>query len=186
MAVRRCSHDCLATLAGSAAPSHNPFRYTGTYQDSATGLYQMGHRYYQPGAGRFTQVDPLPQSQFWANRYEYVNSSPANYTEPTGLCPFCLVAVPLVFPTVGQILVAAAGAVAVTGAIVLAAKWIETWDGQWIEARPLDPKEVKRNGWERVKQDQGYSSTDTIWVDTKTGKTYIGNPDGSGEYVEFP
>ncbi|MDP9382987.1 MAG: hypothetical protein M3Q29_23190 [Chloroflexota bacterium] len=39
---------------------YNPFRYTGTYLDGATGMYQMGARYYQPNTGRFTQLDPLP------------------------------------------------------------------------------------------------------------------------------
>jgi hypothetical protein len=57
------------------------------------GLYQMGARYYQPGTGRFTQADPLPSSVFEANRYEYAYSNPANYTDPTGLCPICIVVV---------------------------------------------------------------------------------------------
>ncbi|GGX36568.1 hypothetical protein GCM10010383_78380 [Streptomyces lomondensis] len=37
-----------------------PYRYTGAYLDP-TGLYKMGHRYYDPTLGRFTQPDPSGQ-----------------------------------------------------------------------------------------------------------------------------
>ena len=65
---------------------NNPWRYAGAYQDG-TGLYKMGHRYYDPTTGRFTQQDPIhdpfdPKS--W-NRYVYVGGDPINYTDPTGL-----------------------------------------------------------------------------------------------------
>jgi RHS repeat-associated protein len=68
---------------------YNPYRYTGTYRDSQTGLYQMGSRYYSPGTGRFTQVDPLGRSVYEANRYAYVNCNPVNATDPTGLSGDC-------------------------------------------------------------------------------------------------
>jgi hypothetical protein len=45
----------------------------------------MGARYYQPGTGRFTQLDPLPTSVFEGNRYHYTGGNPVNYTDPTGL-----------------------------------------------------------------------------------------------------
>ncbi|MFD5970962.1 RHS repeat-associated core domain-containing protein [Streptomyces sp. NPDC060311] len=34
-----------------------PYRYAGAYADP-TGLYKVGHRYYDPTLGRFTQPDP--------------------------------------------------------------------------------------------------------------------------------
>jgi RHS repeat-associated protein len=37
----------------------NPFRYTGAEHDETAGLYKIGHRYYQPDHGRWTQPDPL-------------------------------------------------------------------------------------------------------------------------------
>ncbi|MGA5605797.1 RHS repeat-associated core domain-containing protein [Streptomyces griseoincarnatus] len=37
-----------------------PYRYAGAYADP-TGLYKMGHRYYDPTLGRFTQPDPSGQ-----------------------------------------------------------------------------------------------------------------------------
>ncbi|MFG2322322.1 RHS repeat-associated core domain-containing protein [Streptomyces sp. NPDC048568] len=39
-----------------------PYRYVGAYADP-TGLYKMGHRYYDPTLGRFTQPDPSGQEK---------------------------------------------------------------------------------------------------------------------------
>jgi RHS repeat-associated protein len=63
--------------------------YTGTYKDHMLGFYQMGARYYSPGMGRFTQVDPLGRSVYEANRYWYADCNPANATDPTGLLTSC-------------------------------------------------------------------------------------------------
>ncbi len=69
----------------------NPWRYAGQYQDTTTGLYKMGARYYQPELGRWTQPDPSGQD---ANTYLYVGANPVNFIDPSGLgflgidCPF--------------------------------------------------------------------------------------------------
>ncbi len=63
----------------------NPWRYTGQYHDTATDLYKIGARYYQPELGRWTQPDPSGQE---ANAYLYVAGNPANFTDPTGLSAF--------------------------------------------------------------------------------------------------
>ncbi len=63
----------------------NPWRYAGQYQDTTTGLYKMGARYYQPELGRWTQPDP---SGLDANAYAYAASDPINNSDPTGL--FCI------------------------------------------------------------------------------------------------
>ncbi len=60
----------------------NPWRYTGQYQDTTTGLYKMGARYYQPELGRWTQRDP---SGLEANAYLYVAGNPINFIDPSGL-----------------------------------------------------------------------------------------------------
>ncbi len=60
----------------------NPWRYTGQYQDTATGLYKMGARYYEPELGRWTQQDP---SGLDANAYTYVGGNPVNFVDPSGL-----------------------------------------------------------------------------------------------------
>ncbi|MEU4148635.1 RHS repeat-associated core domain-containing protein, partial [Streptomyces parvulus] len=58
-----------------------PYRYAGAYADP-TGLYKMGHRYYDPTLGRFTQPDPSGQEK---NSYLYAAGDPINNTDPTGL-----------------------------------------------------------------------------------------------------
>ncbi len=59
----------------------NPWRYAGQYQDTTTGLYKMGARYYQPELGRWTQPDP---SGLETNAFAYVGGDPVNYIDPSG------------------------------------------------------------------------------------------------------
>jgi RHS repeat-associated protein len=63
----------------------NPWRYAGQYQDTSTGLYKMGARYYQPELGRWTQQDPSGQE---ANAYLYARGNPINFVDPSGLFSF--------------------------------------------------------------------------------------------------
>jgi RHS repeat-associated protein len=72
-------------LAASTGTVSNPFRYTGAYFDDATGWYQMGQRYYHQPTGRFTQLDPLPESILDINRYAYAGCNPVKFVDPTGL-----------------------------------------------------------------------------------------------------
>ncbi|MFC8870227.1 RHS repeat-associated core domain-containing protein [Streptomyces sp. NPDC057148] len=58
-----------------------PYRYAGAYADP-TGLYKMGHRYYDPTLGRFTQPDPSGQE---TNPYLYAAGDPINNSDPSGL-----------------------------------------------------------------------------------------------------
>jgi RHS repeat-associated protein len=58
------------TNISTGTPYTGP-RFTGVYLDDTTGLYRMDARYYQPGRGRFTQLDPLPNSVLTADRYAY-------------------------------------------------------------------------------------------------------------------
>lgn len=44
----------------------------------------MGARYYQPGTGRFTQLDPLSCTIDDGQRYSYTMGNPANYVDPEG------------------------------------------------------------------------------------------------------
>ncbi len=76
-------------IAQTGTNWYNPFQYTGTYLDEATGMYQMGARYYQPGTGRFTQVDPINGSNWGGRSYDYTGGNPVNFTDPTGLHPVC-------------------------------------------------------------------------------------------------
>ncbi|MFE2053892.1 RHS repeat-associated core domain-containing protein [Streptomyces sp. NPDC059459] len=57
------------------------YRYAGAYADP-TGLYKMGHRYYDPTLGRFTQPDPSGQEE---NAHLYAGGDPINRVDPSGL-----------------------------------------------------------------------------------------------------
>jgi RHS repeat-associated protein len=50
----------VTTATGTAAAG-NPFRYTGAFYDTATSLYKMGARYYNPLHARWSQPDPVHQ-----------------------------------------------------------------------------------------------------------------------------
>ncbi len=78
------SYDPWGQSNGSSGSTYNPYRYTGAYSDDATGLYQMGARYYQPSAGRFTQLDPMESTIYDGQRYAYASENPANFTDPSG------------------------------------------------------------------------------------------------------
>ncbi len=72
------------TNISTGTPYTGP-RFTGVYQDDTTGLYRMDAHFYQPGRGRFTQLDPLPSSVLSANRYAYTGCNPVTNSDPTGL-----------------------------------------------------------------------------------------------------
>jgi RHS repeat-associated protein len=62
-------------------------RFTGQTQDTITGLYHYGARYYDPVAGRFVQSDtlvPEPANPMAFDRYAYTLNNPVKYTDPTG------------------------------------------------------------------------------------------------------
>lgn len=62
---------------------NNRLLYTGALLDTATGLYRLGIRWYDPNTGRFTQPDPTTQE---TNPYTYAGGNPCNNTDPTGGC----------------------------------------------------------------------------------------------------
>lgn len=74
----------------------NQIRYLGEHMEGSgnTALYKLGARYYDPGLGRFTQMDPSGQE---SNPYSYGTCDPINGSDPTGLDYACEVAVGLTF-----------------------------------------------------------------------------------------
>ena len=60
----------------------NPFRYRGYYQDSETGFYYCGNRYYDPAIGRFISADSTntlmntPMAYTDKNLYAYCDNNP--------------------------------------------------------------------------------------------------------------
>jgi RHS repeat-associated protein len=69
-------------LENCPAGPHRWLGGLGVYFDSATGLYKMGTRYYDPALGRFTQVDPIAGGS--ANRYDYAFQDPINNLDSAG------------------------------------------------------------------------------------------------------
>jgi len=63
------------------------YRYTGQREESLSGLYDYGARWYDPVVGRFIQADPIiamsviPQM---LDRYAYVLNNPIRYADPSG------------------------------------------------------------------------------------------------------
>src|SRR5579871_4397117 len=55
----------------------------GYYRDAETGLSLLGHRYYDPGQGRFLNRDPIGYDG-GLNLYAYVGSNPAAAVDPDG------------------------------------------------------------------------------------------------------
>ncbi|MFX4294511.1 polymorphic toxin-type HINT domain-containing protein [Streptomyces bohaiensis] len=61
--------------------------FVGGYDDTATGLYGLGAREYDPALGRFISADPImdrsdPQQ---LHGYSYSNNNPLAFSDPTGL-----------------------------------------------------------------------------------------------------
>jgi RHS repeat-associated protein len=79
--VNSYSYDPYGINRAKSEQVGNPYEFTGGYLDDVTGLYKMGHRYYDPMLGRFTQTDPSGQDP----HYTYAGNDPAGSTDPTGL-----------------------------------------------------------------------------------------------------
>ena len=66
----------------------NPFRYRGYYYHVETGLFMVGHRYYNPEWGRWLSPDSIeyldPQSINGLNLYAYCGNDPVNRIDPSG------------------------------------------------------------------------------------------------------
>jgi RHS repeat-associated protein len=84
--VRGYRYDPYGRTIASGGSTETPWRFAGEYLDQA-GLYKIGHRYYDPNDGRWTQRDPLMQlyDPRQGNRYPYVGGDPVNLIDPSGM-----------------------------------------------------------------------------------------------------
>jgi RHS repeat-associated protein len=71
------------TLTSTA--SETPLLWAGQYHDSATGLYYMRARWYDPATGQFLSVDPALAET--GQPYAYAGDDPVNEGDPSGLLP---------------------------------------------------------------------------------------------------
>jgi RHS repeat-associated protein len=81
-------YDAFGILAFGTPTS--AFGYAGQYADATTGLSDMRARWYTPGTGLFTSVDPdLAET---GQAYAYADDDPVNEEDPSGLkgCWYCV------------------------------------------------------------------------------------------------
>jgi RHS repeat-associated protein len=81
------NYDAFGVLLNSAGDTENAYRYTGEQLDPSLDQYYLRARYYDQGAGRFTQQDTwmgINQNPITLNKYLYGNADPVSYTDPTG------------------------------------------------------------------------------------------------------
>ena len=86
-----------------SARQTSAFGYAGQYTDATTGLSDMRARWYAPGTGEFTSVDPALAET--GQPYEYAGDDPVNGWDPSGLSHFWhslgIAALGLVNPVIG-------------------------------------------------------------------------------------
>ncbi|HCN28430.1 MAG TPA: hypothetical protein DIT64_06600 [Verrucomicrobiales bacterium] len=71
-------------LSDADLPGDNPFRYSSKYWDRETGLYDYGHRFYDPSMGRFLNRDPIGEAG-GTNLYAFAGNDPVNRWDYLGL-----------------------------------------------------------------------------------------------------
>jgi RHS repeat-associated protein len=78
------TYDAFGNATASSGTWRGPFGYAGGYgyQEDATGLRLLGHRFYDPGIGRFLTRDPVKDGRNW---YVYCGNDPVNGADPEGL-----------------------------------------------------------------------------------------------------
>ena len=80
--VRDYDYDAYGAEKNALPSDDNPFRYTGEYTDSETGLVYLRNRMYDPETGRFISEDPIRDGLNW---YAYCEGNPVNFIDPWGL-----------------------------------------------------------------------------------------------------
>lgn len=83
--AQRMEYDAWGVVLEDSAPGFQPFGFAGGLYDAATGLVRFGARDYDPEVGRWTAKDPIGFAGGTTLLYEYSNSDPVNYVDPTGL-----------------------------------------------------------------------------------------------------
>jgi RHS repeat-associated protein len=84
--MQRMDYDEFGMVTVDSNPGFQPFGFAGGLYDSDTGLVRFGARDYDAAVGRWTAKDP---SRFAGglNLYQYCESDPMNWTDPTGHWP---------------------------------------------------------------------------------------------------
>ena len=83
--VRDYEYDAYGAEKNALPSDDNPFRYSGEYFDSETGLVYLRNRMCDPETGRFTTEDPAKSGVNW---YVYCEGNPITKIDPWGLGPY--------------------------------------------------------------------------------------------------
>lgn len=85
------TYDPYGVTSISGTAGINQYQFTGRENDG-NGLYYYRSRYYSPLFGRFISEDPTGFNGGDVNLYGYVLENPANFRDPSGQCPWCIIA----------------------------------------------------------------------------------------------
>ena len=78
--------DSMGNITSQTNSAYQPlFAYAGMLLDAGSGFYYDNARWYDPQLGKFITQDPSSFAGGDANLYRYVNNSPMNATDPTGM-----------------------------------------------------------------------------------------------------
>nr|MCU0316087.1 RHS repeat-associated core domain-containing protein [Fimbriimonadaceae bacterium] len=82
--VAKRDYDAFGNVIASTGTWGSAFGYAGGfgYQEDATGLKLLGHRYFDSFTGRFLTRDPIKDGRNW---YSYAENDPVNLSDPDGL-----------------------------------------------------------------------------------------------------
>jgi RHS repeat-associated protein len=83
VSVATFTYDTYGLLKSKSGAVSTPLLFAGQYQDSESGLYLLGARYYDPTTGQFVTSDPL--RTFTRQPYSYAGDDPVNNFDPSGL-----------------------------------------------------------------------------------------------------
>jgi RHS repeat-associated protein len=83
--MQRIDYDEFGRVLSDSNPEFQPFRFAGGFYDPDVELIRFGARDYDPYTGRWTAKDPILFAGGSANVYNYVDSDPINFADPTGL-----------------------------------------------------------------------------------------------------
>lgn len=129
--VNTYDYDPYGELRASTEAFTNVFRFGGAYggfTDVSTGLVKIGHRFYDPLLGRWTQLDPM------GGGYVYVGCNPVNSVDPSGLDPWDCVGVTLDLLGMAAVTLGPIGGAVVSFGLFSASTVIDTLQGDIIGA----------------------------------------------------
>jgi RHS repeat-associated protein len=83
--VYHTGYDSFGNNISTSGSGGDRFGFTGREHNAALNLYYNRARFYDPATGRFLSKDTIGFESRDMNLYRYVNNSPTNGTDPSGL-----------------------------------------------------------------------------------------------------